>query len=103
MFRQTGDCINDMVKVGMRERKAALIHKMNDKANMNMITPFGIAGNIEKRYLVKVRNYLCKELSLDLNFFAAVLQQVNNIGSKTVVSPILSTESLEKGTEKPTI
>ena len=84
------DCIKDMVKDGMREREAALIHRMNEKANMNIVTPFGSAGKIEKKYLVKQGTIFGPQLC------CSSTSTVNDIGSKTktVVSPMLSIESL---------
>ena len=84
------DCIKDMVKDGMREREAALIHRMNEKANMNIVTPFGSAGKIEKKYLVKQGTIFGPQLCCSSTL------TVNDIGSKTktVVSPMLSIESL---------
>ena len=40
------DCMVDMVKRGTRESEAAMIYKMNEKAKIKIITPFGMTEEI---------------------------------------------------------
>ena len=47
------DCIVDMVGCGMREREAALLYQMNQRANIKILTPFGETDEIKVERIVK--------------------------------------------------
>ena len=84
------DCINDIVSTGMREREALLIQRMNEKATMEIITPYGSAGIVEKKSIVKQGTIFGPKLC------CSSTSKINEIGAKsmTVVSPNLDIEAL---------
>ena len=79
------DCINDIVSTGMREREALLIQRMNEKATMEIITPYGSAGIVEKKSIVKQGTIFGPKLC------CSSTSKINEIGAKsmTVLSPNL--------------
>ena len=47
------DCLIDLKKSGMREREVAMILKLNEKAKIEILTPYGTTNEIETTGIVK--------------------------------------------------
>ena len=72
-------CLIDLKKAGMREREVAMILKLNEKAKIEILTPYGTTNEIETTRIVKQGTVYGPQLC------CVSTDQVNNMGERSAV------------------
>ena len=85
------DCVVDLVGIGMREREAAIVYKMNERAAITIKTPYGETEEIIADRIVKQGTVYGTQLC------CCSTERVNEIGEKrpqTMISQNMAIEAL---------